>query len=222
MNSTNKNYLEFTPANAAIVLVDHQPGVLAMVGSLPAKSVAANAALLAQLGEELNIPMVITSTRENLEFLGTNLQEIQKAAPVGYKNRVRRAGTLNAFHDPAFVNAVTNLNRKNLVIAGLLTDVCLFHSVVSALKAGYNVQVVADASGTSTTLADTVTLDRLRDLGAVITSTYGILFELYSDLSTPEGQKAEGIAASSAQAQQKEPASNGASKQNQNQPAFAN
>ncbi len=206
MNTTNKRNIEFTPANAAIVLVDHQPGVLAMVGSLPAKSVTANTALLAQLGEELEIPMVITSTRENLEFLGTNLPEIQKAAPKGYAKRIRRAGTLNAFHDPAFVDAVRNLNRKNLVMAGLLTDVCLFHSVVSALEAGYNVQVVADASGTSTPLADSVTYDRLRDLGAVITSTYGILFELYSDLSTPDGKKAEGIAAASAQAQQKEAA----------------
>ena len=86
MNTTNKKTVEFTPANAAIVLVDHQPGVLAMVGGLPAKSVAANTALLAQLGEELEIPMVITSTRENLEFLGTNLPAIQKAAPTGYEN----------------------------------------------------------------------------------------------------------------------------------------
>jgi nicotinamidase-related amidase len=208
--STTKKHPEFTPANAAIILVDHQPGVLAMVGSLPAKTVTANTALLAQLGEELEIPLVITSTRENLEFLGTNLAAIQKAAPKGYEKRIRRAGTLNAFHDPAFVEAVENLDRKNLVMAGLLTDVCLFHSVVSALEAGYNVQVVADACGTSSVLADTVTYDRLRDMGAVITSTYGILFELYSDLSTPEGQKAEGIAAASAQAQQKESAKKGA------------
>lgn len=139
--------------------------------------------------------MVITSTRENLKFLGTTITEIQEAAPNGYEKRIRRAGTLNAFLDPAFVTAVKNLNRQNLVMADLLTDVCLFHSVASALEAGYQVQVVADASGTSSELADSVTYDRLRNLGAVITSTYGILFELYSDLSTPDGQKAEGIAA---------------------------
>ncbi|MBV8402450.1 MAG: isochorismatase family protein, partial [Acetobacteraceae bacterium] len=88
--------------------------------------------------------------------------------------------------------------RANLVIAGILTDVCLLHSVISALKAGYNVQVVADASGTTTTLADTVTYDRLRSLGAVTTSAYGILFELYPDLATADGQKAEAVATASA------------------------
>ena len=185
---------KFTPSNAAILLIDHQPGVLAMVGSLPHDVVTKNAALLARLGDQLDIPLVVTSTRENMEFLGTNLKEIQTAAPTAYANRIRRGGTLDAFKERAFVDAVASTRRRNLVIAGILTDVCLYHSVVSALEDGYKVQVVADACGTSTTLADTVTYDRLRSLGAVVTSTYGILFQLYPDLSTPEGQKAQAVA----------------------------
>jgi nicotinamidase-related amidase len=187
----------FKPADTAILLVDHQPGVLAMVKSVPAAAVTSNAALLARLGDQLSIPLVVTSTRENVEFLGTTLKEIQAAAPSAYASRVRREGTLNAFHDPAFVAAVKATKRGNLVIAGILTDVCLSHTVISAVEAGYNVQVVADACGTSSPLADTVTYDRLRELGAVITSTYGILFELFPDLSTAEGQKAEGVAVAS-------------------------
>jgi nicotinamidase-related amidase len=191
-----KTKKQITPSNATIVLVDHQPGVLRMSASLPAKTIATNVSILARLGEELGIPLVITSTRENLEFLGTNLPEIQKAAPKAYANRIKRAGTLNAFADKAFVSAVKNTGRPNLVIAGLTTDVCLFHSVESAIAAGYKVYVVADASGTTSPLADMVTYDRMRGMGAVITTTFGILFELYPDLSKPEGQKAEGIAAS--------------------------
>jgi len=193
----SNTYVPFTPADTAIVLVDHQPGVLAMVGSVPAAVVTSNAATLARLGEETEVPLLITSTRETIAFLGTNLAGIQTAAPTAYENRVRRGGTLNAFDDPAFVAAVKALNRPNLVIAGLLTDVCLFHSVVSAVDAGYRVLVVADASGTTTTLGDAVSYDRLRSLGAEVATTYGILFELFSDLSTPEGQQAEAIAAGS-------------------------
>jgi nicotinamidase-related amidase len=196
MTHAPKVHAAFTPANTAIVLVDHQPGVLTMVGSLPADTVTRNVGVLARLGEELNIPLVVTCTRETLEFLGTNLPSIQAAAPHAYGSRVRRGGSLNAFHDLAFVAAVEGTRRQNLVIAGLLTDVCLFHSVVSALEAGYKVQVVADACGTSTALGDVVTYDRLRDLGALVTTTYGVLFELFPDLSTPEGQRAEGVAAS--------------------------
>lgn len=191
------SHVPFNPADTAIVLVDHQPGVLAMVGSLPADMVTKNVGVLARLGEELKIPLVVTSTRETLAFLGPNLDSIKAGAPKAYDERVRRAGTLNAFHDPAFVKAVKSTGRKNLVMAGLLTDVCLIHSVFSALDAGYKVQIVADASGTTSALADNVTYDRMRDQGAVITTTYGILFELYPDLSTPEGKQAEGVAASS-------------------------
>lgn len=188
----------FTPANTAILLVDHQPGVLAMVGSLPPETVARNAGILARLGEDLNIPLIITSTRETMEFLGSNLPAIQQAAPKAYGARIRRGGTLNAFADPQLVDALKNTQRSNLVIAGLLTDVCLAHSVASAIQASYQVQVVADASGTSTVLADCVTHDRLRGLGAVLTTTFGLLFALFPDLSTAEGKRAEGIAASAA------------------------
>jgi nicotinamidase-related amidase len=193
----SQNYVRPTTADSAIVLVDHQPGVLAMVGSLPASVITTNAALLGRLGEELGLATLVTSTRENLEFLGTNLPEIQAAAPKAYENRVRRAGTLNAFDDPAFVKAVHDLNRPNLIMAGLLTDVCLFNTAASAVAAGYRVILVADASGTLTPMGDAVTWERLRSIGAEVATTYGILFELYSDLSTPEGQQAEAIAAAS-------------------------
>jgi uncharacterized protein (DUF1330 family)/nicotinamidase-related amidase len=189
------DYKPFTPSDSAILLIDHQPGVVAMVKSVPAEEVAANTAILARLGEQMDIPLVISSTRETLEYLGTTIEELQHAAPVAYENRIRRDGTLNAFHDPAFVDAVKALGRRNLIIAGILTDVCLWHSVVSALDAGYNVQVVADACGTTSALADTVTYDRMREIGVTVATTYGTLFELYSDLSTPEGQRAEMVAA---------------------------
>ena len=196
-----REHRAFTPADTAILLVDHQPGVLAMSRSVPADEVTRNVAMLARLAEQLEIPLIITSTQETIEFLGTSLPAIQQAAPKAYAARIRRGGTLNAFADPKFVDAVTQTGRRNLVIAGLLTDVCLNHSVISALKARYYVQVVADASGTSSTLADSVTYQRMHDLGAVPTSTYGILFELFPDLSTPEGRRAQAVASDSAKVQ---------------------
>ena len=198
---TIREHRPFKPADTAILLVDHQPGVLAMSRSVPADEVTKNVAMLARLGEQLEIPLIVTSTQETMESLGTNLPAIQKAAPKAYATRIRRGGTLNAFDDPKFVDAVTRTGRRNLVIAGLLTDVCLSHSVISALQASYPVQVVADASGTSSTLADTVTYQRMHDLGAMPTSTYGILFELFPDLSTSQGKRAQAVASDSVKAQ---------------------
>ena len=182
---------QITPSNSAIVLVDHQPGVAAWTSSLPAGQMAANAAILARLGEQLHIPLLITSTREDEGFLGTTIEEIQHAAPAAYQNRIRRGGTLDAFGDPGFVEAVKALGRPNLIIAGLTSDVCLANTALSAAGAGYHVHAVADASASTSVLADTVTYDRLRDRGVTVGTTMGTWSELYPDVSTPEGQRSE-------------------------------
>ena len=185
------NPTQITPSNSAIVLVDHQPGVAAWTSSLPAEQMAANAAILARLGEQLHIPLLITSTREDEGFLGTTIEEIQHAAPIAYQNRIRRGGTLNAFLDPAFADAVKALGRPNLIIAGLTSDVCLANTALSAVGAGYHVHAVADASASTSVLADTVTYDRLRDRGITVGTTMGTWSELYPDVSTPDGRRSE-------------------------------
>jgi nicotinamidase-related amidase len=185
---------EFTPQNTAILLIDHQPGVMNWVKSIPIKLVEANIALLAQLAVKMEIPLVVTSTREDEGFLGTNIKTIQENAPKEYANRIKRGGTMNAFADPQFAQAVAATRRKNLVMAGATTDVCLYHATKAALKAGYHVQIAADASGSLSTVADEATFVRLHDMGAVVTSALQILTELYPDFRTPEGSRAEQVA----------------------------
>jgi hypothetical protein len=97
--STNK--VHFTPENSAILLVYHQPHVLNLIGNPPHVVFACNAAMLAGLGLQLGIPLVITSTRETLEFLGAIFKEVQEAAPTASEKRIRRGGFLDAFGDPA-------------------------------------------------------------------------------------------------------------------------
>lgn len=80
--------------------------------------------------------------------------------------------------------------RKKLIIAGLTTDICLLHTVQGALREGYDVWVVADASGSMTVLADQLTFAYLRDLGATVTGANSVLSELYNDFGTPEGARA--------------------------------
>ena len=177
----------FTPQNSAILLVDHQGMTVNWIKSQPRELVVANVRLLARLGAEMHIPLLVTSTME--ANVGTNIEDIQKLAPDAYARRVKRGGTLNCFNDPAFATAVKALGRKNLVIAGLTTDICLMHTVEGALREGYTVQVVADACGAMTALADELTFDRLRALGVVVTVGNQILTELYPDFGTAEGQQ---------------------------------
>lgn len=182
----------FTPENSAILLVDHQNLTVDWVKSLPRQTLIGNVRVLARLGSQMHIPLVITSTMETTQ-VGPTIKDIQELAPDAYQKRIKRGGTLSAFLDPAFAKAVAATGRKNLIIAGLTTDICLMHTVESAIRLGYRVQVVADASGSMSALADQVTWDRMRSIGAVVTDGNQILTELYPDFGTPEGQRAAQI-----------------------------
>ena len=181
----------FSPDTAAILLIDHQDMTVGWINSQPKETCVNNVRMLARVGAELGVPLLVTSTME--DQIGTNIKDVQELAPDAYANRIKRGGTLNTFLDPSFVAAVKSLGRDRLILAGLTTDICLFHSAVGAIDAGYEVQVVADACGSSSTLADAVTFDRLRSLGAVVTDGNQILSELYTDFGTPQGQQAQQI-----------------------------
>lgn len=174
--------------DTAIVLIDHQDATVGWIQSQPRALSIANTRMLARLGAELDIPLLVTSTME--DQIGTNIKDVQELAPRAYADRIKRGGTLNCFLDPGFVAAARRLDRKVLIMAGLTTDICLFHSVVGALQAGFAVQVVADACGSMTALADALTFDRLRGLGVTITGGNQVLTELFTDFGTPEGQRA--------------------------------
>ena len=181
----------FTPDNAAIVLIDHQDLTVSWIYSQPQATTVNNVRMLARVGAELGVPHMVTSTME--DAIGTNIKDIQELAPDAYAARVKRGGTLNAFLDPAFVDAVKGLGRSNLILAGLTTDISLFHTSRGAVEAGYEVQVVADACGSSSVSSDQNTFDRLRALGVTITGGNQILSELFTDFGTPLGQKAQKI-----------------------------
>jgi nicotinamidase-related amidase len=178
---------KFTPQNSAILLVDHQDMTVSWIYSQPQKTVVNNVRMLGRIGNDMKVPLIVTSTME--DNIGTNIKDIQQVAPEAYKNRVKRGGTLNCFLDENFNAAIKKTGRKNLIIAGLTTDICLFHTAVGAIKEGYKVQIVADACGSMSALADEVTFDRLRGLGASVAAANSTMTELFTDFGTADGQK---------------------------------
>lgn len=82
----------FTPDNSAIVLIDHQDMMVGWINSLPREVTVANVRMLARLGNDMGIPLLVTSTME--DRVGTNIPDIQELAPTAYANRIVRGGTL--------------------------------------------------------------------------------------------------------------------------------
>ncbi len=138
-----------------------------------------------------DMPLVLTTTME--ETVGPTIPEIADLAPDAFARRYKRGGELSCWDAGDLATGVAALGRKNIILAGLTTDICLFWAAVDAARLGYTVMVVADACGTMTALGDTLTYARLRDFGIVVTVVNQIVTELEGNFGTPEGQKAQGI-----------------------------
>lgn len=178
----------FQPEDTALLLIDHQIGTMQLIKNISLDVVKRHTLALAQTAKILNLPVVLTSSQEE-NMQGVLLPELQEIIPEAFAVRVKRAGIVNAWNDPNFKNAVAATGRKNLIMAGVTTSVCLVFPAIDAVQAGYNVQAVMDASGSPSDLAEEMSRRRMEKAGVVLTATDTIMAELAQDWSTPAGQQ---------------------------------
>jgi nicotinamidase-related amidase len=76
-----------------------------------------------------------------------------------------------------------------VVIAGVTNDVCTVYPALTLVSEGYEVQVVADAGGSPSKMADDMALRRMEKAGVTLTSTNQLIAELTGNWNTPEGTK---------------------------------
>jgi nicotinamidase-related amidase len=176
------NYFNLlTPDNSALVLIDHQPRVTLAVQSIKQEELHNNAVTLAKTGKALNLPTVI-STIMATAASGPIYPEILETYPeVVQIDRHKR----NAFKSPEFVAAVEATGRKNLVMAGVWTEVCLCFTALSALEHGYQVYIVTDASAGTSEVAHEMAIRRMTQAGAIPVTVQQVMSE-WVDAAGPE------------------------------------
>ena len=193
MSDLNVLNNRFRTDDSVVMLVDHQTATIGWVSSLPKKTVIASCRVLARMAVEYQMPLILTTTME--ENVGPTIAEIQEVAAEAFAARFRRGGELSCWDDRALATAVKALGKKNIILAGLTTDICLLWAAEDAVRLGYRVMVVADACGTMSTLGDEITYARLRQIGIRVAVTNSTVTELVNNFGTLEGQKAQKILA---------------------------
>lgn len=178
----------FTPENSALLLIDHQVGTMQLIKNIDVEQAKRMSLALAKAASILGIPTVLTSSQED-RLQGPLLPELQEILPDAFEKRVKREGIVNAWTDANFKAAVEATGRKNLIMAGVMTDVCLVFPAIDAVAEGYNVQAVMDASGSPYELSEDMSRRRMQDAGVVLTATNTMIAELAQNWGTPNGQK---------------------------------
>lgn len=181
-------YENFNGSNAAMLLIDHQVGTMGWVKSISFEEMKRNALMLAQAARILKIPSILTSSMEEYAQ-GPLLNELESILPAEFENRIKRFGIVNAMDDENFAAAVKATGRKKIIIAGVTNDVCTVYPALSLVREGFEIQVVADAGGSPTKMADDIALRRMERAGVTLTSTNQLIAELAGSWVTPEGEQ---------------------------------
>jgi nicotinamidase-related amidase len=173
-----KNYIRLDKENAAVLLVDHQTGLLSLVRDIDPDKFKNNVLALAAAAKYFNLPTILTTSFEQGPNgpLVPELKSLFPDAPY-----IARPGQINAWDNQDFVDAVKATGKKQLIIAGVVTEVCVAFPALSALAEDFDVFVVTDASGTFNALTRDAAWDRMSSAGAQLMTWFGLACELHRD-----------------------------------------
>lgn len=173
-----KPYVRLDKNNAAVLLVDHQDGLLSLVRDIDPDKFKNNVLALADIAHYFKLPTILTTSFEEGPNgpLVPELKELFPDAPY-----IARPGQINAWDNEDFVKAIEATGKKQLLIAGVVTEVCVAFPALSAIEAGYDVFVVTDASGTFNQMTRDAAWNRMSQAGVQLMSWFAVASELHRD-----------------------------------------
>ncbi len=167
-----------TAENSVLVFIDHQPQMSFGVGSgIDRQLLLNNVLLLARGAKEFSVPTILT-TVETESFSGPMWPQLLDIFPE--QKPIERTG-MNSWDTPAFREAVKATGRKNVLMSGLWTEVCITWPTLNMLAEGYNIYVVDDACAGTSAAAHEAALSRMTQAGAVRMTTIATVLEFQRD-----------------------------------------
>ena len=164
------------PEDSVLVLIDHQPYQLANLNSHDPQTAVNNATGLAKVAKAFGVPTILTSVlaaRGGLIF-----PQITGVFP---DQEVIDRTLINTWQDPKVVDAVKATDRKQLIMAGLWTEVCVAMPAIQALGEGWDVTVITDASGGTSVEAHEIAIQRMIAAGANVMTWLALAAEWQRD-----------------------------------------
>ena len=148
------------PEDSVLVLIDHQAFQLANLHSHDPQLVVNNATALAKAAKVFGVPTIITSVLAARG--GYIFPQITDVFP---GQEVIDRTLINTWEDPKVVDAVKATGRKQLIIAGLWTEICVAMPAIQAAGEGWDVTVITDACGGVSVEAHEVAVQRMAAAG---------------------------------------------------------
>ena len=167
-----------TPGNCQLIIIDHQPQMAFGVQSIDRQTLKNNVVALAKAASIFDIPTTIT-TVETKAFSGYTYPEILAVFP---EHPILERTSMNSWDDQKVRDALAKNGQKKVLVAGLWTEVCNNSFAFSAMaEGGYEIYMVADASGGTSVDAHAFAMQRMVQAGVVPMTTLQTMLEWQRD-----------------------------------------
>jgi len=165
------------PSTTGLVLVDFQPQMMFAAQSMAGQQLISNAVGLARGAKVFGVPTILTTVAME-SFSGPTLQQLRAVLP---EHTPLDRTTMNFWEDGAVRKAIEATGRKKWLLAGLWTSACINFPTVQMLEQGYEIYVVVDACGDTSTAAHELSVQRMIQAGAVPVTWIQTVLELQRD-----------------------------------------
>jgi nicotinamidase-related amidase len=163
-------------SDSLLVVIDIQEKLMPVIADN--RKVIDNVSTLLKFSQIIDLPLILTEQEKLGDTVSEIKQEIPECIPIGKIS-------FDAFLCDEFVEKVHNTKRNTLILTGVETHICVAQTALRALP-GFKVHVVSDAVSSRTVHNWTIGLERMRQSGAVITSTEMVIYELLQRAGTDE------------------------------------
>jgi len=188
MNHHIHPYEPLTSDNAALVLVDHQVGLMTGVRDYSTGELKHNVVALAKAAKALQLPIIVTTTARD-SLWGPTFPELVEALP-GVE--IIDRSSVNAFDDARVADAIAATSRQKLIFAGISLEVCAAFPAITAIGKGLGAYVAVDASGTFSETKRQVGLLRMLQAGVIVSDYATLMVEIVQDNARPEAGEVYG------------------------------
>ncbi len=169
----------FDPENSVLVVVDIQGNLAQLMDDKD--QLFSNTQILIQAAQSLDIPVIVTE--QVPEKLGQTIPEIAYHVDTSTIVEKESFSCCGSFE---FLQSLNSTDRDQVIICGIEAHVCVFQTVADLLEHQIPVQVVVDAVSSRTSENRAIGLERMKAIGATLTSTEMVLTELLRTSTHPK------------------------------------
>lgn len=165
--------------NACLIIIDMQEKLLAQIPKR--EEIVKNVSTLIKFAGIVDIPIILTEHYP--KGLGPTVNEIRDVLP-GYAPIIKTI--FGCFGVEEFRDRLKEFRIESLIVTGIETHICVEQTVLDAIADNYKVHLIADGVGSRSKENHELGIEKMRQFGAVISSTEMAMYEIVERADAPE------------------------------------